>query len=138
MLAVALVAANAFLSAFAGTWSCAASTWTIAAAPERSWAIARWRGPHASGTAYVGYLAVDQQWILEEFRSDGTFATGTSSGPQNGTWTWSSTITTPQRVQHGAMQWRRDGAVLRQRFGRLLGPSFLESSHTACRPAAPP
>jgi hypothetical protein len=137
MLAVALVVANAFLTSFAGTWTCAASTWTIAAAPGSGWAIVRRRSPNASDTSYVGYLAVYQQWILEEFRSDGTFATGTSSGPQNGTWTWSSTITTPKRVQHGAMQWRRDGTVLRQRFGRLLGASFLESSHITCRPAPP-
>jgi hypothetical protein len=145
MFAVALLAANTFLSAFAGTWTCtadgpggltaAASTWTVAAAANSTWAIVRWRGRTASGTSYVGYVGAEQQWIYEDFQSDGTFASSTSGGPQNGTWTWSSTFMTPERVQHGAIQWRRDGAVLQQRFGRLLGASFRELSRLTCRPA---
>lgn len=146
MLIAAVVAANAFLSAFGGTWACTphlpgnavapASTWTIAPARQSAWAVVRWSARGGNGTAFVGYLAPDQSWIYEDFHSDGSFATNTSPGPQNGIWTWSGTFTTPQRVQHGAVQWRRDGSGFRQGFGRLLGTSFRESAYSTCRPAA--
>ena len=144
MLVLAAVAANAFLSAFGGTWACAphmpgvatgpVSTWTIAAVPRSSWVVVRRRSRGENGTAFVGYLAPDQQWIYEDFHSDGSFASNTSSGPQNGTWTWEGTFTTPQRIQHGAIQWRRDRAGFRQGFGRMLGPSFRETAYSTCRP----
>jgi len=144
MLVLAAVMANAFLSAFGGTWSCTphlgvvsgpVSTWHIAAAPHSSWVEVHWSSRGVNGTAFVGYLAPNQQWTYEDFRSDGSFASNTSSGPQNGTWTWSGTFTSAQRVQHGAIQWRREGANFRQGFGRLLGTSFRESSYETCRPA---
>jgi hypothetical protein len=72
----------------------------------------------------------------DDFHSDGSLAASTSSGPQNGTWTWEATFTTPQRVLHGAIQWRRDGTGFRQGFGRLLGPSFRETSYASCRRAS--
>jgi hypothetical protein len=145
MLLLAAVVANAFLSTFAGSWTCTPhvpgviasprSHWTIAAAPQGSWAVVRWSSRSESGTAFVGYLAPDQQWTYEDFRSDGSFASNTSSGPQNGIWTWNGTFTSPQRVQHGAIQWRRDKGGFRQGFGRLLGTSFRETSYATCRPA---
>jgi hypothetical protein len=142
MLLLAAVVANAFLSAFAGSWACTPhlpgvvaapqSHWTIGAAPRSSWAVVRWSSRGESGTAFVGYLAPDAQWIYEDFHSDGSFASHTSSGPQNGTWTWDGTFTSPQRIQHGAIQWRREGQSLRQGFGRLLGTSFRETSYATC------
>jgi len=144
VLVLAAVAANAFLSAFGGVWACtphlpgvaatAVSTWTIAAAPRSSWSVVRWQSRGANGTAFVGYLAPDRQWIYEGFHSDGSFSSNTSSGPQNGTWTWEGTSTTPQRVQHGTIQWRRDGDGFRQAFGRMLGASFREFASSTCRP----
>ncbi len=144
MLVLAAVAANAFLSAFGGMWACTphmpgaatapASTWTIAAAPSSSWVVVRWRSRGENGTAFVGYLAPDRQWIYEDFHSDGSFSSVTSSWPHGETWTWEGTFTTPQRVQHGAIQWRRDGEDLRQGFGRMLGTSFRESASATCRP----
>lgn len=145
ILLAAVLALNAFLSAFAGTWTCtpqlpggvraSTSTWTIAAAPKSSWAVVHWSSRGANGTAFVGYLAPDAQWIYEDFHGDGSFATNTSSGPQGGIWTWSGSFTSSQRVQHGAIQWRRTGNGFRQGFGRLLGTSFRETSFTTCRPA---
>ncbi|MGA2394128.1 MAG: hypothetical protein ABSH03_12390 [Candidatus Lustribacter sp.] len=144
MLLLVAVVANAFLSAFAGSWTCTPhlpgvvappeSHWSIAAAPQGSWAVVRWSSRGESGTAFVGYLAPEQQWIYEDFHSDGSFATNTSSGPQNGTWTWNGTFTSPQRAQHGAIQWRRDKQGFRQGFGRMLGTSFRETSSATCRP----
>lgn len=147
ILLAAAVAVNAFLSAFAGTWTCTphlpngttapASTWTIAAAPRSSWAVVHWSSRGGNGTAYVGYLAPNAQWIYEDFHSDGSFATNTSNGPDGGVWTWSGTFTTPQRVQHGAIQWRRRGGEIHQAFGRLLGTSFRETSFATCKRAMP-
>jgi hypothetical protein len=145
MLVAAAIAANAFLSAFGGTWKCTPhmpgvvtapiSTWTIAAAPRSSWVVVRWTSRGANGTAFVAYLAPSAQWIYEDFHSDGSFSSNTSAGPQNGTWTWNGTFTSPQRIQHGAIQWRRDGAGFRQGYGRMLGASFRESAYSTCRPA---
>lgn len=143
MLLFAAVVANAFLSAFAGTWACTphvpgvvrtqVTTWTIAAAPHSPWVELHWSARGESGTAFVGYLRPPQQWVFEDFHSDGSFSASTSDGPQNGTWTWSGTFTSPQRELHGAIQWRRDGAGFRQGFGRLLGTSFRESAFATCR-----
>jgi len=145
VLVLAAVAVNAFLSAFGGTWTCTlhtpagvpapVSTWTIAAAPRSTWAVVRWTSRTENGTAFVGYLAPDQQWIFDDFQSNGTLSVSTSSGPQNGTWTWEGTFTTPQRVLHGASQWRREPGGFRQGFGRLIGPSFRETNDATCRPA---
>ncbi len=142
MLVLAAVAVNAFLSAFGGTWACTphlpgavsapVSTWTIAAEPKSSWVVVRWstRGEH--GTAFVGYIVPESQWIYEDFHSDGSFSSNTTPGPQNGVWTWSGTFTSPQREQHGAIQWRRTNGGFRQGFGRLLGTSFRESAYSEC------
>ncbi len=142
MLVLAAVAVNAFLSAFGGTWACTphlpgvvsapVSTWTIAAEPKSSWVVVRWstRGEH--GTAFVGYIAPESQWIYQDFHSDGSFSSNTSPGPQSGVWTWSGTFTSPQREQHGAIQWRRTNSGFRQGFGRLLGTSFRESAYSEC------
>jgi hypothetical protein len=145
MLVLAAIAANAFLSAFGGTWACTphlpgsvtapVSTWTIAAVPRSSWVVVRWSARGANGNAFVGYLSAQQQWIYEDFDSDGSFSSSTSSGPQNGAWTWNGTFASPQRVLHGAIQWRSDRTGFRQSFGRLLGTSFRESAYSTCRPA---
>jgi hypothetical protein len=145
MLVLAVVAANAFLSTFGGTWACTphvsgvvtpfVSRWTIAAAPRSSWVVLHWSSRRENGTAFVGYLAADQQWIFEDFHSDGSFSSTTSSGPQNGAWTWNGTFTSPERELHGAIQWRRDRTGFREGFGRLLGTSFRESAYSTCRPA---
>jgi hypothetical protein len=142
MLLLAAVVVNAFLSAFAGSWTCTPhlpgvvaapqSHWTIAAAPQGSWAVVRWSSRGERGVAFVGYLAPAAQWIYEDFHGDGSFASHTSSGPQNDIWTWDGTFTSPQRVQHGAIQWRRDKHGFRQGFGRLLGTSFRETSYAMC------
>jgi hypothetical protein len=144
MLVAAALAANAFLSAFGGTWTCTphmpgvvtapVSTWTIAPEPRSSWVVVRWSSRGAHGTAFVGYLPPSAQWVYEDFHSDGSFASNTSPGPQNGTWTWNGTFTSQQRVQHGAIQWRRDGDGFRQGYGRMLGASFRESAYSTCRP----
>lgn len=132
MLVVAALAANLFLAGFGGTWLCAGVRLTIAPAPSGPWTIVRREGE----IAYVGYLAPAGGWIYDGFRRDGAFASATSPGPQNGTWTWSATYTTSARVTHGSFQWRRDGALLRQRTGRLLGTTFVPSGvTTVCRPA---
>jgi hypothetical protein len=148
LILAAAVAANAFLSAFGGTWACtphtpgavaaAASQWNIAQVPHSSWVVVHWEARDGNGTAFVGYLPSAQQWIYDDFHSDGSFAANTSSGPQNGTWTWEGTFTTPQRVLHGAIQWRRDKSGFRQGFGRLLGTSFRETAYATCKPATPP
>jgi len=145
MLVLAVVAANAFLSTFGGTWACtphgpgvvtpSVSRWTIAAEPRSSWVVLHWSSRSKNGTAFVGYLAADQQWIFEDFHSDGSFSSTTSDGPQNGVWTWNGTFTSPQRELHGAIQWRRDRSGFREGFGRLLGTSFRESAYSTCRPA---
>jgi hypothetical protein len=141
LLAVVL-AGNAFLSAFGGSWSCTPhipgvvaaprSRWTIAQAPKSSWIVVRWSARDANGTAFVGYLGHDQAWVYDDFHSDGSLTANTSPGPENGVWTWSGSLTSQQRLQHGAIQWRRDGAGFRQSFGRLIGPSFLESASATC------
>jgi hypothetical protein len=143
MLVLAAVAVNAFLSAFGGTWACTphlpggvsapVSTWTIAAAPKSKWVVVSWATRSENGTAYVGYLAPESQWIYEDFHSDGSFSSNTSSGPQNGEWTWSGTFTSSQREQHGAIQWRKTKDGFRQGFGRLLGTSFRESAYSECK-----
>ena len=139
---LALAAANAFLAAFGGTWLCtqrapgplaAHSTWTIAATTDGSWVSVRRDARGQTEIGFVGYLPAAQQWLYEEFQSDGGFASHTSSGPQNGVWTWTGTYTTPQRSLHGAFQWRRQGADFRQGFGRMLGPSFRELASATCR-----
>jgi hypothetical protein len=145
MLVLAVIAANAFLSTFGGTWTCAphltgvvapsVSKWTIAAVPRSSWVVLHWSSRSENGTAFVGYLPADQRWIFEDFHSDGSFSSTTSGGPQNGAWTWNGTFTSPQRELHGAIQWRRDRTGFREGFGRLLGTSFLESAYSTCRPA---
>lgn len=144
VLAAAL-AANAFLSAFGGTFVCtehvlggrpaAVSHWSIAAQPNSSWDVVHWASGRDSGTALVGYLAPNSQWLYEDFHADGSFGTSTSAGPQNGVWTWAGAYTTSQRVLHGAIQWRREGSGFRQGFGRLLGSSFRESAYARCRRA---
>lgn len=143
MLLLAAVAMNAFLAAFAGTWNCtphltgvvspSSSTWTIGADAGTPWAVVHWHARGGSGVAYVGYLAPEAQWIYEDFHSDGSFATNTSPGPQNGAWTWTGTYTTAQRTQHIAIQWRREGDGIRQSFGRMLGTSFRETQYSSCR-----
>lgn len=144
MLVPLALAVNAFLAAFGGTWTCTPhmpgvvaapiSRWTIAAMPDSKWVIVRWSSRGANGTAFVGYLGPDAQWIYEDFHSDGSFSSNTSPGPQNGLWTWTGTFTTPQRVQHGAIQWQRDGGGFRQGYGRMLGASFRESAYSTCAP----
>jgi hypothetical protein len=147
VLVLAAVAANAFLSAFGGTWLCASHApgpaanapvrWTIAAVPQSPWAVVRWGEPGRGGTAYVGYLAPLDAWTFEEFHDDGSFTTSSSSGPQDGVWTWLATSTTPRRIEHGTLSWRRERGGFRQGFGRSLGTTFLEVRHTDCRPAGP-
>jgi hypothetical protein len=144
-LIAAALAGNAFLSAFGGMWACTphipgvvsapVSRWTIAQAPRSSWVIVKWSARDANGTAFVGYLAHDQQWIYDDFHSDGSFSANTSRGPVDGIWTWSGSFTTPQHLQHGAIQWHREGNGFRQSFGRLLGASFRESAYASCRSA---
>jgi hypothetical protein len=144
MLVLAAVAMNAFLSTFGGTWTCTpqlpavasgpVSTWRIQADPNSSWTVVRWSSRGYHSTAFVGYLTPTAQWLYEEFRSDGSFSSNTSSGPQNGTWTWTGTFTSPEREQHGAIQWRRTKNGFRQGFGRMLGPSFREIASAECRP----
>jgi hypothetical protein len=141
MLVAAALAANLFLSTFGGTWTCTGagrlpSRWTIAPAPASRWVRVEWNAGGARGTAYVGYLAAAGAWIYEDFHADGSFATSTSPGPAGGVWTWSATYTTGARVTHGAIQWRREGTGMRQRFGRLVGTTFVASgTAAACRPA---
>lgn len=147
MLVLAAVAVNAFLSAFGGTWACTphvpgvvtapASRWSIARVPNSTWVAVHWAARSENGTAFVGYLAPDQQWIYDDFHSDGSFGANTSSGPQNGTWIWTGTFTTPQRELHGAIAWRRDRTGFRQGFGRLIGTSFRETAYATCRPHKP-
>jgi hypothetical protein len=144
MFVLAALTANAFLSAFGGTWICtphlpgvvapATSTWTIAAAPKSSWVVVQRSSRGENAIGYVGYLAANAQWIFEDFQSDGSFSSNTSGGPQDGTWTWSGTFTSSQRVQHGAIQWRRDRTGFRQGFGRMLGTSFRELAYSTCKP----
>jgi hypothetical protein len=146
MLVLAAVAANAFLSAFGGMWACTphvagvvtapVTHWSIAAEPRSSWVVVHWATrAQDGGTAFVGYLAPDQQWIYDDFHTDGSFAANTSSGPQNGTWTWEGSFTAPDRVLHRAEQWRRTNTGFRQGFGRLLGTSFRETAYATCLPA---
>jgi hypothetical protein len=140
---LAAVAVSAFLRAFGGTWACTphvpgvagapVSHWTIAAAPRSAWTVVQWTGRTQNGTAFVGYLTPDQQWIYDDYHSDGSLSASTSSGPQNGTWTWSGTVTSQQRVLHGAIQWRRESDGFRQGFGRLIGTSFRETAFATCR-----
>jgi hypothetical protein len=140
----AAIAANAFLSSFGGSWVCieqtsgahapVASHWTISQEPQSRWAVVRWKYLRDTGTGYVGYLAPAAQWLYEDFHADGGFATSTSPGPRDGVWTWTTTDTMPQRVLHGASQWKREGSDFRQGFGRLLGSSFRESDSATCRP----
>lgn len=143
LLAVAL-AANAFLSAFAGSWTCGLHSpgshvppthWRIAAVPGSSWTSVRWSANgHPGGIAYVGYLAPDKSWIYEDFHDDGSYGTAGSPGPLNGTWTWSGAFTSSQRTLHGAAVWRRTNPVtIRMGFGRLVGTSFRETSYNECR-----
>lgn len=146
MLLALGLAANAFLATFAGSWACslhapgmrgaAISHWSIAPAPASSWAVVHWSGGRESGTAYVGYLAPEKLWTYEDFHDDGSFGTNTSPGPQNGSWTWSGSFTSRERVLHGSIVWSRPSADrLRMGFGRLIGTSFRESAYSTCRPA---
>jgi hypothetical protein len=88
-----------------------------------------------SGTAFVGYLPLEKQWIYEDFHSDGSFSANGAVPPANGVWTWSGTYTTAERTVHGASQWQRDGAGFRQSYGRMVGTSFRETAYALCRPA---
>ena len=140
-----VLAANAFLSAFAGTWSCTphvpgviaapATTWTIGAVPKSSWARVTWSARGANGTAFVGYLPLQKQWIYDDYHSDGSTANYTAPAPVNNLWVWSGSYTTSARIVHGAAAWQRDKNGFRQGFGRLVGPSFRESAYAICRPA---
>jgi hypothetical protein len=142
LMLAAVLAGNAFLSAFGGTWSCTPhipgvvaaprSRWTIAQAPQSSWVVLHWSARTANGTAFVGYLGHDQTWVYDDFHSDGSLTANTSPGPVNGVWTWSGSFTTQQRLHHGAIQWRREGKGFRQSFGRLIGASFVESASATC------
>lgn len=144
MLVVAAVVANLFLHAFAGTFACTphvpgvagapVSTWTIAAVPKSAWATVHWATRTENGTAFVGYLPPEKQWIYEDFHSDGGFGENSALPPINGVWTWTGTFTNADRTIHGASQWERAGAGFRQRYGRLLGTSFRETAHSDCRP----
>ncbi len=145
MLVVAAVAANLFLGAFGGTWSCTphvpgvvsapVSAWTIRAVPNSAWANVHWSTRSESGMAFVGYSPLEKLWIYDDFHSDGSFAANVAPPPVNGVWTWSGTFTTSQRITHGAVQWQRDRLGFRQSFGRLLGASFRETAFALCRPA---
>jgi hypothetical protein len=141
MLAAAAV--SAFLAAFGGTWSCtvdsprtaagAVSRMTIAAEPSGPWTritIAP-RGPGA--IAYVGYLRHDRTWIAEWFHDDGSFSSRVSSGPVDGVWVWHGTSTTAGSMRHDSVEWRRDGATIRRRYGRSMGADFFTSSSDVCR-----
>jgi hypothetical protein len=139
---IAVLAVNAFLAAFAGTWACtvhtptgkaAASHWTIAAQPSSAWAIVQWSSGTQRGTVFVGYVGSEGGWVYEDFHSDGGFGSYTSPGPQAGVWTWSGEFSGPNRVAHGALQWRRTNTGIQRGYGRLIGTSFRESAADACR-----
>jgi hypothetical protein len=143
VFAAAVLATNVFLSSFGGAWSCmqyvpgspvaGPTHWTIAAAPKSAWSIVQWGSlAHDHGTAFVAYLPPDRSWLYADFHNDGSVATSTSTGPQNGVWTWSGEFVTQAHIYHGAITWQRRGKTLRQGFGRLLGTSFRESAHAEC------
>jgi hypothetical protein len=144
MLVLAAAVSSAFLSMFGGAWACTphvpgvvsapVSAWTIAAAPSSAWTTVHWSARGASGTAFVGYVAPEKTWIYEDFHSDGALSQNTAAAPQNGVWTWIGTYTTPQRVTHGAVQWKRTPGGFRQGFGRMIGTSFRETAFADCRP----
>lgn len=142
MGAVAVLAVNAFLAAFAGTWACvvhtpsahaAASHWSVAAQPDSTWAIVRWSSGNEKGTVFVGFLTAQNSWIYEDFHSSGGFGSYTSPGPQAGVWTWSGAYSGPTRVIHGALQWRRTKDGIRRGYGLMIGDSFRESASDSCR-----
>jgi hypothetical protein len=138
MLAAAVL--NAFVAAFAGTWSCAPDTgnarpatrWTIAAVPRATWARVTSTG-RSGGTAYVGYLPYQGVWTYEDFRDDGTFVSTTSPGPQHGVWIWNGAVTTADGITHVTVEWRRAGTTIRRAVGRSIGPSFRASARDVCR-----
>ena len=144
MLLIAAIAANIFLSTFAGTWSCAAhvpgvagapsSVWTIGSVPHSGWATVSWSTRSEGGTSFVGYVALEKQWLYEDFRSDGSFSAYSAPPPANGVWTWQGTYTNAQRTVHGASQWSRIGNGFKQSFGRMVGPSFRETAYAQCVP----
>lgn len=144
MLLVAAIVANVFLRMFAGTFACTphvpgvvgapVSTWTIAAVPKSTWSTVHWATHSANGTAFVGYLPLEKQWIYEDFHSDGSLAENSAPAPANGVWTWSGALITPEHTVHGATQWQRSGAGFRQSYGRMIGTSFRETAYADCRP----
>jgi hypothetical protein len=142
MIATIVLAANLFLAAFGGTWTCAVTLpgnahpvvthWQMSAIRASTWTAVRWQADATGGTAYVGYIAPDRHWVYQDFHDDGSYGASTSEGPHHGVWTWPGVFATSQRVLHGASQWRIVDGRLRRGFGALVGTSFRESAHDTC------
>lgn len=144
MLATLVLAANLFLTTFAGTWSCtphdsqaAPARITIAPVTGSPWVQIRWRADdRGGGLGYIGFVKSANAWIYEDFRTDGSFVTSTSPGPQTGSWTFSGLSMAPDREEHGASVWRLvSPRTLRRGYGRLIGSTFLEQNYEICRRA---
>ena len=116
MVAVLLGALSLFAQAFSGTWTChsrgAEIPWVIAPAPGSAWTTVRWadQTSERGGTAYVGYIPAQKQWIYEDFHYDGSYAINSSPGPQNNVWTWTGTYYLTDQTMHGQVLWQLTSA----------------------------
>jgi hypothetical protein len=142
MFASLVLAANLFLSTFAGTWLCtphepgaAPARVTIGPVADSPWVEVRWRADgRGGGRGFVGFVKSANSWIYEDFRDDGSFVTSTSPGPQSGVWTFSGLSMAPDREVHGTSVWRIvDPHTMRRAYGRSIGSEFLEQNYELCR-----
>jgi hypothetical protein len=136
MIALVLASLSLFAQAFDGSWTCTGGyPWHIAPAPGSGWTVVQW-GPRtaAGGTAYVGYVPKQNQWIYEDFHGDGSYATNTSPGPVDGAWPWTGIYFTGSDTDHGTVIWQRTSAKRIDRTFKVSVNGKPRQAHDSCRP----
>ena len=150
MLSALVLAAAANVSAqffddFGGNWTCGNANyhaqWSITSPAGNYWTLVQYGVDlaHLGGTAYVGWLPLENKYIYNDYHNDGSFSQLTSPAPAaDGVWHW-----TGRFYMAGATSidtaldilWTRVGDKIERRFRKNENGKLTEMGADSCTKA---